>query len=118
MSNFYTQMKSVASRLLTDKGQSLTFSRETSSGFNPVTGVNTTSTSTYTGNGASFNYNKAEIDGTLVQRGDIRLLLEAVTTEPEQGDTVTIDSIIYRVMSVSPTSPAGTVVLYELQLRK
>ena len=115
---FYTGLKNVASSLLQDKGQQITFSREVSSGFNPVTGVNTTSTTTFTGYGASFDYNKSEIDGEIVRRGDIRFVMEATSTEPEQGDTATIDSKVYRVMNVKPTSPAGTVVIYEAQLRR
>lgn len=118
VANFYDNLKSVASKLLQDKGQQLTFTRAGSAAFDPVTGGNTKSESTYTGYGAAFDYNKAEIDGVVVQRGDIRLILEATATEPENDDTVSIDSESYRVMNVKKTSPAGTVVAYELQLRK
>jgi len=114
---FYTDLAAVALRLLTDKGQQVTFSRETTSSFDPGTGINTTTTSTITGYGAAFDYNKSEIDGTIVVKGDIRFLFEAGSA-PQQDDTVTIDSIGYRVMDVKKTSPAGTDVLYECQLRK
>jgi len=114
----YTSLKSVASGLLQDKGQLVTFSREVSSGFDPILGANTTSTTTFTGYGAAFDYNKTEIDSEIVKRGDIRFVMEAIDTEPVPGDTATIDSKVYRVMNVKPTSPAGTVVIYEAQLRK
>jgi len=118
MTTFYSDLAAVATRLLTDKGQQVTFSRETSTGFDPETGINTTNTSTFTGYGASFNYNSSEIDGTIVVKGDIRFVVEAMTTAPDSGDTVTVDSLIYRVMDVKKVSPAGTVVLYECRLRK
>jgi len=118
VADFYNNLKSVASSLLQDKGQQVTFTRAGSAAFNPVTGANTKSESTFTGYGAAFDYNKAEIDDVVVQRGDIRFLLEATTTAPENDDTVSIDSESYRVMNVKKTSPAGTVVVYELQLRK
>ena len=114
---FYSELASVALRLLTDKGQQVTFTTISSDAFDPPTGSNQTTPTTYTAYGASFNYNKSEIDGTIIQKGDIRFVMDS-TTEPNKGDTVTIDSIIYRVMSVKPTSPAGTAVIYEAQLRK
>ena len=117
--SFYSQLASVASRILTDKGKSLTFTRVSGGTFDPVAGETTgDSTTNYTGYGAAFNYNKSEIDGTIVQNGDIRLLLEDTATAPILEDTVTIDSIIYTVKNVTPTSPAGVVVMYELQLRR
>ena len=118
MSRFYQNLAATASRLLANKGQSVTFSRETSTGFDPALGVDTTTTSSYSGNGGAFDYNSSEIDGEIIQRGDIRLVLEAVDTAPLIGDTCDIDSLAYRVMNVKPTSPAGVPVIYELQLRQ
>jgi len=115
---FYDGLSTVAANLLASKGQLLTFNRDTETGFDPGPGEITSTPSTYTGYGVALNYNKGEIDGTVVIKGDIKLILEATTTAPIIGDRVTIDSIIYRVMSIKPTSPAGTAVIYEIQLRK
>jgi len=116
--SFYSGLQTVAANLLASKGQLLTFNRDTETAFSPGEGEGQYNPSTYTGNGVALNYNKGEIDGTIVLKGDIKLILEATTTAPINGDRVTIDSIIYRVMSVKPTSPAGIVVIYEIQLRK
>jgi hypothetical protein len=43
--------------------------------------------------------------------------LEAVTTAPEVGDSVTINTIVHRVVDVEQVNPAGTVVIYKLQVR-
>lgn len=115
---FYGGLKSVASSVLADKGQNLTFSREGDTAFDPKTGISTTTPTSFTGYGASFNYNTKEIDGSLIQNGDIKLLLEATATAPITGDQVTIDSIIYRVVNIKTTSPAGEIVVYNLQLRR
>lgn len=115
--SFYSSLAATATRLLDTYGQAVAFSRETSSSFDPVTGIDTTSTSTFSGSGAAFDYNSSEIDGEIVQRDDIRLMLEAVDTAPIIGDKCTVDSKAYRVMNVMTSSPGGTVTHYELQLR-
>ena len=116
--SFYTGLQSVAANLLASKGQLLTFNRDTETAFDAGAGEGQYDPSTYTGNGVALNYNKSEIDGTIVVKGDIKLILEATTTVPLTGDRVTIDGVIYRMMPIKPTSPAGTVVIYEIQLRK
>ena len=115
---FYDGLQTVAANLLRSKGQNLTFNRKTVSSSNAATGVVTSTPSTYTGYGVALNYKKKEIDGTVIQAGDIRLIFAKTTTAPINGDTVTIDSIILRLMNLKPTSPAGTVVIYEASLRK
>ena len=119
MGNFYTGLASTAAKLLADKGQLITFTRKTLSSFDPIIGKETLGTATtYTGNGAAFDYKASELVDGLIQKGDIKLLLEATTTAPLIDDTCVIDSVTYRVMDVITTSPAGTVVIYTLQLRK
>ena len=118
MPDFYTSLKNTASNLLQNKGRLITFTRNTENSFNPATGEVLNYSSTYTGYGATFDYKKNEIDETIVKSGDIRLLLESTTTAPERNDTCVIDSITYRIMNVTPLSPAGTVVTYTVQLRK
>lgn len=116
--SFYANMAAVATRLLTDKGQLLTFTRKTKLVFDSVEGKRVNTTSTFTGYGAAFDYKSSEIDGTKIIKGDIRLLLNATTTEPLENDTTVIDGDTYAVKDVGRLSPAGTVVIYTLQLRK
>lgn len=119
MSAFYDSLKTTASKLLKDKGQLVTIIRKVSAGFDVPTGVDTPASSiTFTGYGAAFDYNKSSIDGTLIKVGDIRFLFEATDTEPLENDTTVIDGDTYTVKDVNKTSPAGTVLKYELQLRK
>lgn len=118
VASFYEGLAATATRLLTAYGQSVTFTRTTSTSFDPVTGVDTVTTSTFSGYGAAFDYRNSEIDGERVQRGDIRLLVEATDTAPIIGDMVTVDGVDYRAMNVAPSSPGGTPTHYTVQLRR
>jgi len=119
MSDFYSQLAATATSLLDTYGQTVTLSRLTGATFDPILGQDSGgSTTTWTGSGASFNYNSSEVDGAMVLESDIRLVIEAVSTTPEIGDQVTVDSINYHVVSVNETSPGGTTLKYDLQLRK
>lgn len=119
MAEFYAGLATVAARLITDKGQVVTFTRVAGGTFDPVLGGTTgAATTTFTANAAAFDYSNREIDGTVVQAGDVRLIAESTTTVPAQNDTCTVNSIVYRVMSVSPVSPAGITVINKVQLRK
>lgn len=114
-----TSMQAVANKLLTDKGESVTFSRESAGTFDPVTGTTTGSTtSTFSGYCHPSPYALQEIDGTLVQQGDIRLMVESMTSTPQPGDTVTFRSEAYRVMSNRPISVQGGDAAYYCQLRR
>ena len=118
MADFYAGLADTAARLLADKGQIISFSRQTGGTFDPVLGAESGASATaFTGNGAAFNYMNAEIDGTVVRRGDVRLIVESTDTVPEQGDTCTVDSAVYRVMMVEPIAPAGITVINKVQLR-
>ena len=115
---FYSELAETALELLTEFGQAVTINRETSSSFDPTLGIDTTASSSFTGKGAAFEYKAMQIDGTIVQAGDIQLYLNATATVPLIDDRITIDSATYQVMNVEQINPAGTPVLYIIQLRK
>lgn len=118
VASFYANLQATATRLLTSKGQSVTFTRSVETAFNSGTGVKTTSDFTFSSNGAAFDYKASEIDGTVIKAGDIRLMLEKGTNEPAIGDSAKIDAVNYRVMDVTKSSPAGIVTHYTCRLRK
>lgn len=117
--SFYSGLQATASRILKDKGQEVTFTHTTPGSFDPILGEDVgPTTSLIVGFGVALDYNNSEVDGTIVQSGDIRFILENVIVAPVNGDTVPIDSKVHRVMNIKPTSPAGIPVIYEVQLRK
>jgi hypothetical protein len=115
----YTALQSTASRLLQDNGQAITFSYKTGEVINPATGTVTTPASdeTVDGFGVAVNYKNAEIDGQTVLESDLKLLANNLATAPEVNWKVAVNGETWRVMQVMPINPAGTNVMYILQIR-
>ena len=115
--SFYVNLAVTAERLLTKFGATLTFTRPTTVAFDPVLGAATGDATTFTGIGCKFGYRASEIDGVQVQRGDVRLICNAMATAPLIDDSVSLDSVSYRVMDVEVVKPAATGIIYKLQVR-
>lgn len=117
MGTFSTNMKATANTLLTDKGESVTFSRWATSEYNVATGgIEPTTETTFTGVGHPMEYKATEIDGTTVEANDVKLLVYT-TTQPLIEDTVTVGSVNYRIMRVEELRAQGEAIVYRLQLR-
>ena len=122
---FYTRLQATANRLLKGKGQSITLTKITAGTYNPATGGFTgAGTSTQAAYGAIFDYGTKQIDGTLIKAGDKQLLLSAFKTDgsaltaPVLGDTVSIGGVTYTLVEpLKEVNPAGTVVLFDVNLR-
>lgn len=63
------------------------------------------------------DWKKRHIDGTLVMAGDLFVLMDA-TVAPTPDDRLAIGGETWRVVRVTPTSPGGVNVLFEVQLRR
>lgn len=94
------------------KGQAVTITRRTGSGT-----VNTS--------GLSQAYRSDEIDGTVIQRGDQKMMLSALDEDGEAFDTPAPDDRLvdaagdpWRIKAVDPFAPAGLAIYYDLQLRQ
>lgn len=113
----------MAQNLLKGKGQTITLTYQGSSSYNTATGGATIATSTASAYGAVFDYSARNIDGTIIKVDDKQLLLSALNTAgtaitaPVVNDTVTINSVAYTITQVKTLSPAGTVVLYDCNIR-
>lgn len=119
MSFDYRKMSTTAKRLLTRFGQAVTVQRTTTGGYDPLTGTVTGGASGYTCHGAVMNYRNQDIDGTLIMRGDVRVLLAPdAGFAPNPGDKVTLAAGgEMTVISAKQTHPSGFPVLYEVQCR-
>ncbi len=63
----YTNLASTACTMLTNKGQVVTFSRQTGGTFDPILGSESgASPTTFTANAIPVNYSLSEIDGVVV----------------------------------------------------
>lgn len=66
--------------------------------------------------GLREEYKPREIDGTRIVAGDVRFLCQAVK-QVKVGDLVNLNGTDYRVVNPNPLQPAGTTLLFQLQLR-
>lgn len=68
--------------------------------------------------GVKGKFRRDEIDGTLIQRGDVRFMVESASFVPATSDKVEIDGKPYSVIDVDQVSPGGEALLYKVQARK
>lgn len=62
-------------------------------------------------------FKSQEIDGTLIRRDDVKLLVEAKGTAPTVRDRVNVGGVSYAIIDAAPIQPAGIPVLWILQCR-
>lgn len=108
----------VATRLLSLYGEALTVTRVTEGAYNPDdSGVTDGTTTTFTTYGTTYDYIASEVDGTVIQRGDVKLVVQPTAIAPLTGDVITIDSVPHRVLNVERLKAQGVPCAYVLQLR-
>jgi hypothetical protein len=118
MGAFSDNLTAVAAKLLLDKGQSVTFTREAEGVYDPATSTTGAPTITvYSGNAHPSKYSTFERRAEFIEQDDIKLILEKTTTEPEVGDTGVVSGLTYRVMMVTQTVAQGEDIIYTLQMR-
>jgi hypothetical protein len=56
----------------------------------------------------------------MIQAGDRKVTVsaEGLSVAPEPADRLTIGSTVWTIVSVTPTDPGGTAVVYECQVRR
>lgn len=121
---FYKRLKTTADRLLKKKGQAIKVYHTTPGVYDPETGTIANYTTMQECTGAIFDYGTKQIDGTLIKVGDKQLLLSAfqpdgsVLPAPVLGDTVAVGGVTYTLVEpLKEVNPAGTVVLFDVNLR-
>ena len=119
----YTRMRAMCNQQLKDKGLTCTITKQTAGTYSVSTGVATVTTSTQSAYGALFDYDNTNIDGSLVKKGDRKLLLSALNTSlaaltaPSVNDQVTAYSVTYTIVAIRPIAPSGVAVAYDCQIR-
>ena len=108
-----------ASKLLVKFGEPVDFTYKSGGAYDPATGGATGgSVVTVSGYGYPSGYRKADISGTAIQSGDVRLVAEKVSERPLPDWNCLVDGKIYRVISVQPIRKTGADIIYICQLRK
>ena len=114
----YPTLQNPATRLISNFGATATITRDEGRRFDPASGKYFTGlTNTYSLKAVRTQFNAFEKAGDNIKDDDIRLLIQSGVTAPIINDSLTFDSVTYRVMSVATESPSGTDVFYDLQCR-
>ena len=116
----YTATRATADRLLTNFGQSVSLRRTTTSSteWDP-----TNVTVDYATTAAILDYNARQIDGANILVTDRRALVAAGPlttlgiTSIAPPDSLVVGGVAVPIVRVIPLAPAGTVVMYDCQLR-
>lgn len=118
---FYAEMAAVADSMIAEFGQLGAIRRTVAPigpDYDPAPGADVD----YPAFFAVMDYAASEIDGTRVLASDKRALLAvgSLTITPALEDKVVeADGTVYRIIPpLKPLSPAGTVVMYEIQCRR
>ncbi len=115
---FYSGLATTAKDLLTKYGQVITITRTAGGSIDPVTGAVTAGSSVaYLPQGVLKEYKSNLIDGTRILATDRELVIDD-TIKPELTDTISIGGILWTPISVSASNPAGTPLVYRIQVRR
>jgi len=128
MPDIYDRAKGLATRMLAPrskggKGLELVLRRETLGEYDPDA-PSAPSELVVNGSGFREEYDEKYIDGTLIVRGDVKLLVSPVQLNgadmplPLSNDRIQFDGTAYTVIAVGPWNYAGLAVGFELQVRK
>lgn len=119
---FYTDLRDgTAAPLITEFGQAITLQVSVPGTFDPITGTESgATTATYGGFGVVTDYTTREIDGTVIQRGDKKVLATFTDTSviPLTTHNLLVGSTSYSIQNVNSLEPGGVSVMYTLQMRR
>lgn len=117
--SLYSSLAGTANKLLGKFGQSVTLRRRVVT-YTPATGGTSTTTTDTTVNVVVDSYRAERVDGTLVRSTDRRVVVAAtgLASAPDAAtDVLIIGGVEHRIVSVEPVDPAGTPVVYTVQVR-
>lgn len=116
--NYAATARSVK-RQIKAAGMAMTLARITPGVYDPATGSVASTSATHTGFGVKLNYAQNMVDGSRILQGDQRVYLDPlIGATPQPADTLTIGTDVWNVVESRPLSPAGVVVLHDVQVRK
>jgi len=115
----YARSKSTAESLLAKFGQTVTLKRDTA-GAGPAYNPGAPTTTSYSATAVVLDYSDYERDGTFIQTGDKKVYLSTsgLSITPALSDKMVVNSDTHSIINIKPLNPGGTVLLYEIQIRR
>ena len=68
-------------------------------------------------NFAPSHFDNEEIDGTMIKRGDKKLVAKISTATPQLNDQITVAGVNYEYINHRDVSPDGNNIIYIIQVR-
>ena len=119
----YAKTAARADQSLRRKGGIVVLRQVVTGAYDPDLGMAPTITTDHEGTGVKIAYEAENIDGTLIQAGDQKLLLSPLQRNgvpmptPTTADLVLFGGASYTVKAVGTTAPVDVAVLHTLQIR-
>ena len=111
----YQRMQATAIRMLKQNGIAYNVTRKGS--LIVIGGVEHRSEDIqFTAIGVKTDYAPGEIDGTVIENGDVRIVFSA-EKDIKTGDLIDVDGVSHRVVKPNPVKPGAVVLCYKSQLR-
>jgi nucleoside-diphosphate-sugar epimerase len=115
----YANSRATAERLLARFGQVGAIERVTPGG-GPAHNPGPSTTTSYPATLVALDYSDRERDGTLIQTGDRKVLISTagLSITPTSADRIVIQGSRFEIVNLNPLDPAGTVVMWQVQVRQ
>lgn len=112
----YDYMARQAEKMLNRYGKPVDIERIETGDYDPATGQAESIVTTMTVKGAVFDFEQADIDGTLIQGSDRRIFLHP-NADIAVGDTIKVDDDALVAIAIKPLKPGNKLIIYEVQAR-
>ena len=119
--SLYEKLSGTADRLVAKFGQEIEIMRASTSDPDPVTGEGESMTGgAYDAKAVLLPYPDRAIDGTRIQAGDRNLIMSVGDADyaPILSDRPVVNEQEWTIVNIETISPAGTDMLYKLQVRQ
>ena len=114
--SFYDDMATVATDLITEFGTAIVIQSSVDT-FNAVTGINSSTTTENSTKGIQQSFKSSLIDGVRIQNGDKMYVLNN-SYSPSMNDKLKVGSVYWSIVNIRESNPAGTALVYFVQVRK
>ena len=115
----YDRFVSTAIKQINDKGRTVILRNSGNGSFDPITSTFTDGATTdRSPKGLFTEYNAKEIDGSIIIRGDKKVLIADLSSPPDNSDILIDGTDEYSVINVGVIQPGDTPILYILQVRR
>ena len=96
MSAFYTGLRSTAATMLGGKGRAMTLHKRTPGAYDPATAAAAVTEVEHSCTGAEFDFPALLIDGTMIQRGDKKVLLSALGLTVTEAKDPKVEGVVIK----------------------